>query len=73
MKGKNFTISAVPKIIDALCKCGNYTKQVSNGWFGFALFCPKCETVYELKMVKVPQKKVNNDFLIMCRNQTKER
>ena len=69
---KNFKLTATPHIIEALCKCGNHTKEVSNGFLSSALYCPHCESVYELKMVKVPNKNITNEFLEQCREQVKK-
>jgi uncharacterized radical SAM superfamily protein len=66
---EKFRITATPHIIEARCKCGNYAKEVSNGWLSSALYCPHCETVYELKMVKVPDNKISKEFLEQCREE----
>lgn len=66
-----FRIAATPHIIDALCHCGNYAKEVSNGFLSSALYCPHCETVYELKMVKVPDSKISPEFLEQCRDEVR--
>jgi len=69
MKFDDFEINAAPFISHAYCKCGNNLKMVSNGWFSKAMFCPKCEKVYQLKLIKVPDKKVNPEFLEQCRKE----
>ena len=66
---KNFSISAHPFISDAHCKCGNSLIQVSNGLFSNVMFCKTCENVYELKLIKVPSKKVSQGFLEQARKQ----
>ena len=68
----NFEIHAVPYITRGKCKCGNYAKEVSNGIVGRAMFCPNCETVYELKMVKIPEKKISEEFLEQCRQEAQK-
>lgn len=64
-------ISATVFVHDAYCECGNYLKEVSNGFISAALFCPKCENVYILKRIKVNKKKVPKDFLEQCRFEVK--
>jgi len=64
-----FEIHARPSIERAFCKCGNHCEEVSNGWLSVVLFCPKCESVYALKMVKVPQKQLTAKFLEQCRKE----
>lgn len=66
-----FKIAASPFITDAYCKCGNRLHEVSNGLLSAAMFCPKCENVYLLKLVKLPDKKVTKEFLEQCRKKTK--
>ena len=36
-----------------------------------ALYCPKCENVYILKKIKVPVKKITEEFLKQCRFEVK--
>ena len=67
-----FKISAAPFITDAYCKCGNGLKQVTNGLMSVAMYCPKCENVYTLKLIKAPAKDVTEKFLKQCREETKE-
>lgn len=70
MQFKNFEIQASPHIMRATCtdeKCRMDLVQVDNGWFSIALYCPKCERVYVLKLVKVPVKKVSDEFIIECK------
>lgn len=67
----NFKIAASPFIADAYCKCGNKLHEVPNGLLSVALFCPKCDDVYQLKLVKTPKTKVPEEFLEQCRNKVK--
>lgn len=67
-----FKIAASPFIHDAYCKCGHELTEVSNGVFSRALFCSKCENVYELRLIKVPFNKISTDFLEQCRKQSKK-
>lgn len=67
MKFNKFRIVASPHIVEASCECGNYMKEVSNGLFETALYCKKCENVYELKLIKVAKKKISYEFLEQCR------
>ena len=68
-----FKIAATPFIYDAYCKCGNSLIEVSNGWFSISMFCPKCEKVYGLKLVKIPDKKISKEFLEQCRKEVKKK
>lgn len=69
---ENFEIHAEPFLTRATCKCGNNLIEVMNGWFSRAMFCYKCENVYIIKLVKVPDKKVNEEFLEQCRESAKK-
>ena len=62
----NFKIDALPYIHSAHCKCGGTLKEVSNGFFSRALFCPRCKNVYRLQLRKVPKKKVSEEFIKQC-------
>jgi hypothetical protein len=68
-----FKIAATPFICDAYCKCGSRLIEVTNGLLSTAMYCPKCENVYALKLVKVPSKRVGDGFLQMCRNKVKNK
>ena len=67
MKFDKFEITSSSHIVNATCECGYRMEEVSNGWFSSALFCKECENVYELKLIKVPKKKIGEDFLVQCR------
>ena len=69
MKFGKFRIIALPHIIDAYCKCGKELREVDNGWFSIALYCPKCERVYTIKLIQYPKKKINKRFLEQCRKE----
>jgi len=58
-----FELSARPFIDRAYCKCGQELKEVSNGFFSFAMFCKKCHNAYELKLVKYAKKRLNKDWI----------
>jgi hypothetical protein len=74
MQFPDFSIHAEPFISKAYCKkCHGSCQQVSNGWFSACLFCPTCEIVYELKMVKVPEKKVSEEFLAQAREEVERK
>ena len=73
MIGKNFKLYATIHLLDAFCECGERLIEVSNGWFSKAGYCPKCENVYVLKLVKVPKRKVSREFLEQCRAEVKRR
>jgi hypothetical protein len=64
---KNFTIFAIPHITDAYCQCGETLKEVSDGLLGIAFYCPKCENVYRLKLVKVSKNKISKEYLKQAR------
>jgi hypothetical protein len=65
----NFEIHAVPHIQKAYCKCGAKLYEVSNGLFSRALYCSSCENVYQVKLVKVPIKRLNQEFIDQCRKE----
>lgn len=68
----NFKIHAIPYITDAYCsKCHNSLKEVSNGLLSRAMYCPVCESVFMLKLVKVPNSKLSKEFIKQCREETK--
>lgn len=68
-----FKIAATPFITDANCKCGHRLIEVPNGLMSTAMFCPKCEDVYQLKLIKTPKSKVTSEFLEQCRNKSKNK
>ncbi len=43
--------------------------EVSNGWFSRAMFCPKCENVYALKLIKISKSKVDEEFLAQAKKE----
>lgn len=67
-----FKIAATPFIHDAYCKCGNRLVEVSNGLLSTAMYCPKCQSVYTLRLIKLAAKKVSEEFLQQCREKTKK-
>lgn len=70
MKFNNrFRIVAEPYITEAYCNCGQELKTVSNGLLASALFCPKCEAVYQLKLIRVPKKQISDEYLEQCRRE----
>lgn len=69
MRFNNFNLNARPFLNNAYCGCGNLLKEVSDGFISSAWFCPKCENVYTLKLIKVPKKKVNDNFLKQARKE----
>lgn len=70
MKFDGFSIHAQPFIMDAYCKIDRARLvEVSNGFLSSALFCPKCEAVYLLRMVKLHKSKVTPEFLEQCREE----
>jgi len=69
---KGFKIHATPFIEDAYCKCGEELKMVSNGLLSSALYCPKCEKIYELKLIKVPGDKISKEYLEQCRKESQK-
>lgn len=67
---EGFEIHAEPYIRKAICKnCRGEMTEVSNGWLSSALFCSKCEKVYCLKLVKVPDSKITKEYLEQCRKE----
>jgi hypothetical protein len=70
MKASGFEIHAEPFISNATCRvCRKRLHQVSNGLFGVAMFCPACESVYELKLVKIPGSNVGKEFIEQSHNE----
>ena len=67
MKYEGFEIHASPFITDAYCECGKRLIEVANGLLSTAMYCPKCENVYRLKLIKVNRKKASKKFLKQCR------
>lgn len=67
--GNDLEIVSTPQI-RAYCKCGNRVTEVSNGWASKLVFCPSCESVYQLKLVKVPEAKYDEKFLNQCRKES---
>lgn len=66
-----FSIAAIPHIVDAYCECGRTMREVANGFLSRAMFCSKCENVYQLKLVKVPKKKISAEYLEQARAEAK--
>ena len=66
---EKFELHADPHIHNAQCKCGEILEEVSNGWVSTALFCPKCENVYVLTLVKLPASKVSPEFLAQAKKE----
>ena len=70
MKYDNFNITAQPYITEAYCNnCSGELVEVSNGWFSSAMFCPKCERVFVLKLIKAKDKDINEAFLEQARKE----
>ena len=69
MKFKNFEIHAIPHITDAYCSCGGKLYEVPDGFLSAAMFCPKCENIYALRLMKIPN--VRKEFLKQCREAVK--
>ena len=67
-----FNVHATPFLEGSCRECRNNLTEVSNGFLGSALFCPKCEIVYIPKLVKVPESKVGDEFLQQCRGECKQ-
>lgn len=71
MKYDGFSLVASPHVIDASCKCGATLREVSNGFLSSAMFCPTCESIYILRLVKLPASKVSEEFLMQAREESK--
>jgi hypothetical protein len=69
VKFDKFRIAAMPFITDAYCECGGTLQEVSNGFLSRAMFCPRCENVYLLKLIKVPKKKLTERFMEQAREE----
>lgn len=74
MKFDDFEIHANPYIINAYCKeCRCDLIEISNGWFSRVMFCPKCENIYALKLIKIPKNKINGRFLEQARKEVNQK
>ena len=69
----NFKIHATPFIADAYCRCGEKLVEVDNGFLSIAMYCPKCENIYTLKLIKVPNKNISKEYIIQCKEQNKRK
>jgi len=63
----NFKLAASPFLTDAYCKFGHSMIEVPNGFLSFCMFCPECEDVYTLKLVKANKKNVSEEYLKQCK------
>ncbi|NIM46493.1 MAG: hypothetical protein GTO54_12885 [Nitrososphaeria archaeon] len=60
----DFEVHATPFIAKAYCKvCGFGLRNIMDGWFGRALVCPACKSVYRVKLVREPRKRVNVEYI----------
>ena len=73
MKYDNFRLVAFPQVIDAYCGCGRELVEVSNGFVSRAMYCPKCESVYRLRLIKEPKKNVSRKYLEQCRKEVENK
>lgn len=65
----NFEIHAFPSITKAYCtKCGTKLIEMPDGWFKKVFACPKCKIVYTLKLVKIPDKKIDRKLFLKLLN-----
>lgn len=65
---ENFELHAEPTVTSARCrKCRNDLVEVPNGFLSRAWFCPACEFVYMLKLVKAPASTIDDAFMAQCR------
>lgn len=71
MKFDKFRITASPFITDAYCACGTELREVPDGRLSSAMFCPKCESVYTLKLIKLPKKQISAEYLKQAREDAK--
>lgn len=72
MKFDKFSLAARPFITDAYCQCGGTLREVMDGLLSIAMFCPKCESVYKLKLVKVAKSRVNPKFIEQAKAEIKK-
>ena len=74
MKFKNFSLRAEPIIQDAYCSnCRGLLTEVPNGLISSVWYCEKCENVYELRLIKIPNGKVSERFLKICREKASKK
>ena len=60
MKFKNFSLRAEPIIQDARCNnCRSLLTEIPDGFFSSVWYCEHCESVYELKLIKIPDSKIS--------------
>lgn len=75
MKFDKFSIHATPHFSDAYCTCGSSLTEVDNGWTSSAMFCPKCEKVFIVKLSEYKPKKSREsqkeyrDYVEQCRRE----
>jgi predicted Zn-dependent protease len=50
-------------------KCGNFLRQVDNGWFNSVLYCPKDDIFFEVKLIKMREKNINKEAWNKIRKQ----
>lgn len=69
-----FEIHAIPVIERARCRhCRGDCLPVPNGFFEKVLFCPKCDIVYRITMIKVPEDKVPEEYLEQCKRYARKK
>ena len=49
---------------DVYCpKCSNKLHRISDGLLGTAWICEKCHNVYQLHLMKVPDRELSDDYM----------
>ena len=73
MKFKNFSLQATPIIQNPRCNnCGSILTEMSDGFFSSVWYCPLCDNIYKLKLVKIPDCRITKEFLKHCQDKIKK-
>ena len=76
MKFKNFSLRAESIIQDARCNdCRSSLIEIPDGFLSSVWYCELCESLYELRLIKIPDGKVSpreNTLIKKAIQKTKE-
>ena len=62
MEYDDFKIDAAP-ILTATCKrCHGKCETINDGFLRKAFYCPHCDHVYTLRLVKLPEKQLDPEY-----------
>ena len=72
-----YDVNIVPKDIEIStikqCSCGHSLASVRNGVNSLCFFCVACKSVYVIKLVKVPKRRITKEFIRAKVKELKER